>query len=273
MAGKDEAMTPDGMWMATMGAFEQNLFFYKAIGTKVDVFHKEPRRSGPFGWWGPLVDTWVPGNADEIRITNNYFGSTAREAEALGLGICPPAGTQSSPRPSLDCRLQAWGIGGSWTYDKPAGLSGPIAGLPSNPTPTPGATLDVRAVRGRGSVRIGTEVLTLLVDSGLPPWETGGEALTSAPPVLNVGDRIAAVHVSSDTRITEVGGVRPDGSAWRLPLDAAIAVTEIGHEFYVERPVGDRVAVEIAVSASGREYLKTEADGDAPNNLLALPRF
>jgi hypothetical protein len=33
----------------------------------------------------------------------------------------------------------------------------------------------------------------------------------------------------------------------------------------------DRVGVEVAVSAYGRKYLKTVADGDPPNNLLSLP--
>ncbi|MBL9044713.1 MAG: DUF3892 domain-containing protein [Myxococcales bacterium] len=34
---------------------------------------------------------------------------------------------------------------------------------------------------------------------------------------------------------------------------------------------GHRVAVVIARSASGHEYLKTEPDGELTNNLLALP--
>jgi hypothetical protein len=297
MAGKDEALTNDGMWMATMGAGELNLFFYKSIGTKVDVFHKEQRRSGPFGWWGALVETWVPANADSITITNTYYGSTAPEAQALGLGSCPA--TPSGPRASLECKLEAFGVGVTVTYDKALGASGPAGGLPTNPTATPGATLDVRAVRGRGTVMIGNEALVMHVDTGLPPWEPGGGegALTSetpdapdatAPPmvttttppaatpppvrVLNVGRRVTCVRVSGESRITALGGTQEDGSAWQLPLDAAIAAAEAGHEFYVERPAGDRVAVRIAVAGSGRQYLKTEADGDVPNNLLALPR-
>jgi uncharacterized protein DUF3892 len=278
MPGQDEKLTPDGMWKATMGAFDLNLFFYKAIGTKIDVFHKEQRHSGPFGWWGPLVDTWVPANADSITITNTYYGATAAAANAFGLGSCPPPGTASGARPSLDCRLWAVGIGVSVTYDKPLGLSGDLpGGLPPNPSPTPGATLDVRAVSGRGTVIIGNVPLNLAVESsGFPPTGppvgSSGGALTEAPPVLNVGHRITCTRVSPEGRITEVGGAESDGSAWRLPLAAAVAAAETGHEFYVERPEGDRVGVEIAHSASGREYLKTEADGDVPNNLLALPR-
>jgi Protein of unknown function (DUF3892) len=286
MAGQDEKQTPDGMWMATMGAFEINAFFYKAIGTKVDVFHKEQRRSGPFGWSGPLVDKWVPANADSIRIRNIYYGATAAAANAYGLGYCPPPGEFSGARPSLDCRVWAVGIGGSWSWDKPIGLSGDLpGGLPPNPTGTPGAILDVRAVSGTATVSIGTwDPLILRVQSGGFPPEfvvEEGQALTSAPPAPaappaspapDVGDRITCVRVSSEGRIAEIGGTEADGLTWRLPLESAVARMQRGHEFFVERPEGDRVAVEIAVSALGRRYLKTEADGDEPNNLLALPR-
>lgn len=73
-------------------------------------------------------------------------------------------------------------------------------------------------------------------------------------------------------RIKAIGGVNPNGTRWRLTLAEAISGIENGeYAFYVERPSGDRVAVIVAVSAAGYKYLKTVADGDEPNNLLALP--
>jgi len=73
-------------------------------------------------------------------------------------------------------------------------------------------------------------------------------------------------------RIRNIGGVNPDGSRWKLSETDAIAGIKQGKwDFYVERPAGHRVSVVIAVSAYGHEYLKTQADGEQPDNLLALP--
>lgn len=68
-------------------------------------------------------------------------------------------------------------------------------------------------------------------------------------------------------RITHIGG-----PGWKWTLDFAIAKIEAKEwQFYVERPQGDRVWVIVATSPYGNKYLKTEADGDMPNNLLSLP--
>ena len=73
-------------------------------------------------------------------------------------------------------------------------------------------------------------------------------------------------------QITHVGGVNSNGGRWRITQDNAIDRIETGrNSFYVERPSGDRVEVVVAVSRHGNKYIKTEADGDEPNNLLSLP--
>ena len=48
-------------------------------------------------------------------------------------------------------------------------------------------------------------------------------------------------------RIRAIGGQNPDGTLWKLTQEEAIQGIEVGHK-----------------------YLKTEADGEHPNNLLSL---
>lgn len=77
-------------------------------------------------------------------------------------------------------------------------------------------------------------------------------------------------HQDPHERITHIGGVNTDGTHWKLAESAAIVGTENGrYRFYVNLG-GKRVLVTVAMH-QGRKYLKTTADGDAPNNLLNLP--
>jgi hypothetical protein len=72
-------------------------------------------------------------------------------------------------------------------------------------------------------------------------------------------------------RIINIGGVNPGGSRWKLSQADAIARIEGGQwSFYVTRG-GRTVRVIVAVSRFGNKYLKTEADGEQPDNLLSLP--
>lgn len=71
-------------------------------------------------------------------------------------------------------------------------------------------------------------------------------------------------------RITHVGGYQ--GRRWKLTLNEAIQYIENGDwAFFTTSPRGHKVWVEVAVSRYGNKYLKTEADGDTPDNLLSLP--
>ncbi len=73
--------------------------------------------------------------------------------------------------------------------------------------------------------------------------------------------------------IRTIGGVNSAGGRWRLTQQEAIDAIETNAygEFFVERPQGDRVKIIVAVSRYNNKYIKTDADGDQPNNLLSLP--
>ena len=72
-------------------------------------------------------------------------------------------------------------------------------------------------------------------------------------------------------RITHLGGTNSRGGRWKRTQKEVISMIDAGtHSFYVSVD-GDRVNLVTAVSPHGNKYVKTEADGDKPNNLLSLP--
>ena len=73
---------------------------------------------------------------------------------------------------------------------------------------------------------------------------------------------------STEDRITHVGG-----PGWKWSTEAVVANIENGTDtFYVIDAAGHRSEVGVVNPGNGRrKYLRTHADGDWNNNLLALP--
>ena len=75
---------------------------------------------------------------------------------------------------------------------------------------------------------------------------------------------------SPHERIQNVGGLNSEGGRWRQRQQQTIWQIESGEwEFYAHE-AGRTVEVVVATHNSNK-YLKTEADGIHPDNLLALP--
>ncbi len=74
---------------------------------------------------------------------------------------------------------------------------------------------------------------------------------------------------SAYDRISHVGGGNP--TRWKLTQQEAIVAIETGTWRFYTNVRGSIAWVIVARSAAGNKYLKTENDGEQPNNLLSLP--
>jgi hypothetical protein len=91
---------------------------------------------------------------------------------------------------------------------------------------------------------------------------------------------VSFANRSSDGTIQSIGGYNGgwggSSSQWKLSVSQVISLIDTGTwSFFVRLPTStppDRVSVRIVPAGVNRSYLRTEADGDVPNNLLALPQ-
>lgn len=72
-------------------------------------------------------------------------------------------------------------------------------------------------------------------------------------------------------RIRTIGGLNSDPRRWIATQEQAITWIENCQYSFFVRMGGRDVRVVVAESRYGNKYLKTEADGEQPNNLLSLP--
>jgi hypothetical protein len=71
-------------------------------------------------------------------------------------------------------------------------------------------------------------------------------------------------------RIKNIGGF-DNNKAWKISQEEGIRGIESGKWRFFVSVAGKSVWVVVATSRYGHKYLKTEADGEQPDNLLSLP--
>ncbi len=82
---------------------------------------------------------------------------------------------------------------------------------------------------------------------------------------------IRSALFAASERILSIGGRNFDGKPWQMSQDGAVRGMEDGKYFFYIHRDGKLINVIVGMSPNGNKYLKTFADVDQPNYLLALP--
>lgn len=221
-----------------------------------------------------------------VRIWRHPQGDapvTITRAEARDWSLLPPHVAISFMRPdehgnahpgatTAHLTLHVSVDGGPWWLMYGAALGFGAIGGPINQVPVTGDAITIHRIFWQGA----TSTPDLSTTNGLFRFRirllVDGRIATATceTPILWHGERIQCVQRGGG-RITGIGGTMRDKRRWRLSVPQALEELDRGQTFYVEEPTGDRVTVTSDVTPKGRRFLRTQADGDQPNNLSRLP--
>lgn len=121
--------------------------------------------------------------------------------------------------------------------------------------------------------------ISLVNDSYLAGWPGGntqsrGRHSPGSESAMPENIQIQCINKSDrpnpHERILKVGGIH-NGKRWSLTQEDAIEGIEAKKWNFFVHVGGKSVWVIVAISRFGNKYLKTESDGENPNNLLSLP--